>query len=169
MQIIDNVLSDSIFDKVQSDIFSSDFPWYYSGTSYYDANKTKMSWSHMVTLNGVGVSFISEFLENTIKNMMVDIGQPINNLHRIRLGLLTITDKNYINDPHVDSETPHKTGLLYLNDSDADTFIYDEQYDNMSGLCVYDYYKEVLNKRLTIFLFILSYNSTSLIKINILH
>jgi hypothetical protein len=76
--------------------------------------------------------------------------EPINRLHRIRLGLLTKTATNQINDPHVDSHIQHKTGLIYLNDSNGNTILYNEKYDVTSGITPYDYFVKTLDQTISI-------------------
>ena len=54
---------------------------------------------------------------------------PINikELYRLRLGNIvrSVTDNHYHN-PHIDYFTDHWTALYYVNDSDGDTFIFNE-------------------------------------------
>lgn len=58
---------------------------------------------------------------------------PFDILLRIRLGMHTANHRNYINEPHVDLGEPHTTALLYINDSDGDTLIYNKQADFSGG------------------------------------
>ena len=55
-----------------------------------------------------------------------------------------------INDPHVDFEKEHYTGLLYLNDSDGDTFIYNQKYDPSTNLLMQEYFNTFLNGHLSV-------------------
>ena len=57
----------------------------------------------------------------------------------------------YTNTPHVDNEyLEHYVGLLYLNDSDGDTIIYNEQYNPDSGLTESEYYDTILDRKVTV-------------------
>lgn len=58
---------------------------------------------------------------------------PFKRLLRIRLGLFprTMIDVPHHN-PHVDFYQPHRTAVYYVNDSDGDTVIFNETYDDVS-------------------------------------
>lgn len=51
-------------------------------------------------------------------------------VHRVRGGLMTRHSFNGLNYPHVDFHNPHYTFLYYVNDSDGDTFIFNEKVDH---------------------------------------
>jgi hypothetical protein len=57
----------------------------------------------------------------------------LNGLVRVRLGMFprTLLDVPYHN-PHVDFYEPHLVGLYYVNDSDGDTVVFNETYDDVS-------------------------------------
>jgi hypothetical protein len=60
-------------------------------------------------------------------------GVPFRTLLRIRLGLFTQTMIEAVHhNPHVDFYQPHYNALYYVNDSDGDTFIFNETYDDVS-------------------------------------
>jgi len=150
IDIIDNALPEPIFKKLYNQVIDSDFPWYlsndinksrlegseeenpglcednYSISSYqfvhilYDLNSDiKIRSSYFNLFNKV----IFNFLEN--KNMT-------GHLYRSKLNLLTnlhkIKDNSLYNIPHVDIDIPHFSVLLYLNDSDGDTVIYENKF-----------------------------------------
>ena len=57
----------------------------------------------------------------------------LNDLVRVRLGMFprTMLDVPYHN-PHVDFYEPHLVGLYYVNDSDGDTVVFNESFENVS-------------------------------------
>ena len=58
---------------------------------------------------------------------------PFKTLLRIRLGLFTQNAAaGPYHNPHVDFYLPHQNALYYVNDSDGDTFIFNETYDDVS-------------------------------------
>jgi hypothetical protein len=60
-------------------------------------------------------------------------GLPFKTLLRVRLGLFTqnaASDAHH--NPHVDFYLPHQNALYYVNDSDGDTVIFNETYDQVS-------------------------------------
>jgi len=70
-------------------------------------------------------------------------GLPYKTLLRIRLGLFTqnaASDTHH--NPHVDFYLPHHNALYYVNDSDGDTVIFNETYDQVSLEQSIDYTRE---------------------------
>lgn len=55
-------------------------------------------------------------------------GITIKEIYRIRIGLTTTVGKPVQHLPHVDLTQPHKVLLYYVNDSDGDTFMFNETY-----------------------------------------
>jgi len=55
-------------------------------------------------------------------------GITVKEVYRIRIALSTTVGKEVQHHPHVDEYTPHKVLLYYVNDSDGDTFIFNETY-----------------------------------------
>ena len=80
----------------------------------------------MVYDHGHWYSQDAEFIVKQIFAMMGAVAEPIGSIIRVRIVLNTITDRPYLNGAHVDFVWPHKTALLYINDADGDTVIYEE-------------------------------------------
>ena len=55
-------------------------------------------------------------------------GMPVNEIYRIRLALTTSVGQEVQHRPHVDFTKPHKVLLYYVNDSDGDTFMFNEKF-----------------------------------------
>ena len=56
-----------------------------------------------------------------------------NAILRIRVGLFTKTAiQAPHHNPHVDFCQPHRTAVYYVNDSDGDTFVFDQTYETVS-------------------------------------
>jgi 2OG-Fe(II) oxygenase superfamily len=56
-------------------------------------------------------------------------GLPFTTLLRVRIGLFTKSSVDaFHHNPHVDFYEPHRTALYYVNDSDGDTFVFNETY-----------------------------------------
>ena len=130
--IYDNVLGKKTFELVQKEIvYNKTFPWYIASTTF-DSKPTyeifDFSWAHIIFKDGEIVSPVYSLLYPVLLSMFDKINQPINNIIRLRLALQTPIGKQYINDPHIDFNTPHQTALLYLNSSDGNTIIYNEIY-----------------------------------------
>lgn len=151
MNRIENVLSTSVFKKIQNEVFGNNFPWYYTSTAYVSNSESMhdYSFSHIALDDGKKLSFISDILETAILSALDKTNQSVNTIYRIRLGMTTI-NAPHINGPHVDHKFPHMTGLLYLNDADSPTILYNEFYDPTSALESDAYYKDVLNNNVTV-------------------
>ena len=60
-------------------------------------------------------------------------GIEYNMLLRIRVGLFTKTTIEALHhNPHVDFSQPHRTAVYYVNDSDGDTFVFNQTFDDVS-------------------------------------
>jgi hypothetical protein len=60
-------------------------------------------------------------------------GVPFKTLLRIRLGLFTQNPAGGpYHNPHVDFYLPHYNALYYVNDTDGDTYVFKETYDDVS-------------------------------------
>lgn len=90
---------------------------------YYDDRIFEQS---KVWLYENALFIINEFVEKT--------GIDYRYISRMKVNMLTKSthkdhDENCTNIPHVDTNGPHWTLLYYINDSDGDTFLYDQKYD----------------------------------------
>ena len=89
-------------------------------------------------------------MRNLALTALEKTGENIDKILRIRLGLHTIAPKSVVGGPHVDQESEHNTALIYLDNSDGNTVIYDQIYDTKSGLNLYEYYQTKLKGMLTV-------------------
>jgi hypothetical protein len=143
-------------------IESEHFPWYYVANTAYTANDEQFdelyngSFAHIAFNDGKKNSECSDLLEACLLSILDNMNIKLSKLHRIRIGYLPVSPVHTINPPHIDFIPKHKVGLLYLNDSDGDTYIYNEKYDDSTGSMYNDhrdsiwYYEKVLNKTVTV-------------------
>jgi len=147
MKIYDNILSPSIFRKIESSILHAAIPYYFGESTAYRSDNAKnlydFSWSHLVYEEGQTHSSLGPFLETVLLNLIDGTDQTIEKLFRIRIGLVTTTPDSITHDPHIDYDSPHKTGLLYLNDTNGETLIYKEKYDINSNLNSREYLEKL--------------------------
>jgi len=150
MNVQDNILTPLVFKKLKSTLLDSPIPYYFSESTAYEFDKPKegfdFGWSHLVYQEGESKSSLSSYLENILLQLLDNSKQDINSLIRIRVGLVTPTHQPVIHQPHVDFDSPHKTGLLYLNKSNGNTLIYKEKYNPGSGLNSYRYLQDKVKK-----------------------
>jgi hypothetical protein len=131
MRVIDDAMPD--FADLQAAIMAPGFPWYYArGTREDDgnANPYLYGWAHMVFDKGAWYSEQAGFITHKVAGLLQALKESVNSLLRLRIVMNTISDQPYLNGPHVDFVYPHKTALLYINDADGDTVVYNEQWND---------------------------------------
>jgi hypothetical protein len=86
---------------------------------------------HIASFNENKISDIHDFGVDILNTFAKKHGIQINKVLRIKANILNKTDKqNHIHPPHVDFPNPHMVLLYYVNDSDGDTVIFDQKYDD---------------------------------------
>jgi hypothetical protein len=128
MNIIENILSKQVFSNLQAKIMSDATPWYFTeSTAFVEDNDIILdaSFNHMV-FNERPLSPIFDTLMLAFLQCLDKSDQVLEELYRIKIGLITATESNHVHKPHVDFNFQHKTALLYLNTSDGDTIFYNE-------------------------------------------
>ena len=149
MQIYDDALPIELFDEIKKIVFSYDFPWFWCRTAYtgqIELTNFGYSFAHLAMIQGQNNSSICNLLVYAIKELAKKSNQEIAELWRIRIGLISAMQDVVIHPAHVDFEAPHRTGLIYLNDSDGDTTIYDQKFDPNSELNDYEQYMSFKDK-----------------------
>ena len=78
------------------------------------------------TVYWLSIAVLDEYCRRT--------GDTVNQILRVKVNnqgksLVPGYDENCCNEIHVDTFEPHKTIVYYLNDSDGDTFLFDQLYD----------------------------------------
>ena len=151
IKIIDNFLDKEYFDKIQSHIESGHFPWNYMDniTTYAGSNKIKdpglcRIYDHLYDgsnkIKDLGLYGFNRYIINPhdkphdlgvfnhlIYEMMRVIGL---NIFRSRLDMTVNRENSIVLDPHVDVLYPHISSILYINDSDGNTIIYNQKYND---------------------------------------
>jgi hypothetical protein len=159
MKEVKNLLTPSAFNSLQREVFASEFNWNFIRTTFngdddmvnIDSNlRPYHSFMHSVIYDYVHVSPISKLLENIIYTGLDKMGEDFDRLIRVRINMLFGNHIRYTNPPHIDTETPHKAGLIYLNTTDGDTLLYNEKYDSKYGLYADEYYTKILKEKVTI-------------------
>jgi hypothetical protein len=130
MKVINNILPQDVFDTLQAKVFSVQFPWYHVSTAHEGGQDPfSYSWSHLCFEDRKIYHDIFYEAGAALDMMLANTGHVLDELYRIRLGCITISKDLVVHDAHVDHLFPHQVGLLYLNDADGDTILYNEQYD----------------------------------------
>lgn len=147
-----NILTPAVLRHVQSKVFSPTTPWFPINTDYYHTgqpNPYSHNWEHTAWFDSQANSRLGEMLHIVALTALEKTGQRVDNIFRLRLGLHNISPVADIGGPHVDHDHPLKVALIYLNSSDGDTVIYQEQYDYSSSLNPAQYYTEHLAGQVT--------------------
>lgn len=144
----DNFLPNFYFNSIKEEVFKYDFPWYFNeniaGRAEDHADdvtfaKNQYGFYYTYFDHNHGWSNSSSLLRPIIPAIEEKFKIGIESLMRIRVGMLTNVGESGSHYPHVDYPYPHRTVLLYLNESDGDTIFYNEFYE-----------KDVENPKLTV-------------------
>jgi hypothetical protein len=133
MIIIDNALSESVFNKLRDEVMSYRWPWYYgrrvnssdgSDENAYLTGFTHYIYSHKDHQSPDYARFETAFLTAVDKT-----DHRVDEMMRMRFVMNTKSEQPFLNGAHIDYEREHNTALIYFNDSDGDTIIYNEKYN----------------------------------------
>jgi hypothetical protein len=146
IQVIENLIPLSW----QIDIFESvkECPWIYQKNTAYkdgggfiqgmdifidDNTVDSIQFVHYVNWNNAEQNFMYPYLKPLIHMLGDRLNKRINKVHRIKINHQSpqpnCTENNY-NIPHTDDPNPKNfTAVYYVNDSDGDTFIFNELYN----------------------------------------
>jgi|TARA_R100000455_G_C6198629_1_gene70267 hypothetical protein len=136
MEIIENYLSDRVFNHLKELILSTNFSWYFMG---------KVAYLHE---NGDDFYFNHKFYEDKeqCSELFQDIVHPIigslnfNYLIRARANLYTRKEERVQNDFHIDQPEKHKVALFSVNTCNGYTLFKDgtKYYSKENSICIFD-------------------------------
>jgi hypothetical protein len=130
IKVLDNVLPAYEFKQLHNEIMHRDFPWNYGRKSSEDldiVNPFLYGFVRVVINDGVLVFDPYGNIEQSVRLALGYAGEEVKSILRIRCILNTAADENYEFGSHIDLYQPHRTAIIYLNDSDGDTIIYNER------------------------------------------
>lgn len=143
--VIDDLVADSFANKILSDLCNPFFPWYLSRTlltvKSHEFENAKQDYDNIQEYLAFIHVFFSNDDGNTVRNsesapLAEDLFRAILEKLNLNTGEILRVKANFQtqhrskingthNTPHVDNETPHYTGIYYVNDCDGDTFLFD--------------------------------------------
>lgn len=145
MRVLDDFLNPNDFHLLRSFVESMDFPWFYvsnvslpPGANFQDPLAVETyGYNHTVyNYEDNNQSFFFQSMPTILTTFEEKFEKKIKKLLRIRLGMkhpkLGFTKENY-NLPHVDYHLPHDTLIYYINETDGDTFIFDQTFCEEAG------------------------------------
>jgi len=128
-RVIEDVLGVNSFKLIRNVCMDQSIPWKWNGTTYGDnellengkEDPKKFSFGFQPS----ELDPVYKVMETVILNMMDTAGYEVNNIWRIRLGLIQpVGETSMVHEAHVDSPYEHQAGLLYITDSDGPTTLY---------------------------------------------
>jgi len=127
VEVYDNVLEESQFSNLENFLMGSEFTWHFGDFNFKKENPLLYTWQHQMwskrySYRSHALSVVEPYIITALKNS----NQHFTELLRIRAVCNTATEKSYSTNPHVDMHLPHKTALLYINDSEGPTKIFQE-------------------------------------------
>jgi hypothetical protein len=143
IKVIENFLPKTNQKILEETLFGKYFPWYKSidTASKLENFKSKnifdySQFVHVFYSFRNNVSKIeSDFVEIINTNLLNQIGKYFKlndlNIMRIKANLQLHhkkTTKNSFNNPHTDNKLNHISAIYYVNDSDGDTYFFDNRY-----------------------------------------
>lgn len=154
--VVENSLSRTLFNELQNCVLDDfKFAWYYAPLTaipaeFGEENPLGYSFAHNAVLDGKDNSEYAEIARTCINEALKNTSYKLKKLYRARFGLITSVGENITHDPHIDFHFPHKTGLLYLTNTEGNTFIYDEKYDWQSSLSHMEYRNKYYTENLKV-------------------
>lgn len=137
IKVFDNILHEDLFNDLLAITLNPEFEWNLCETAYAGSGgdrlkSTELSFAKIYLAEDIAKHPIISEVATMIKVALLNAGVRMEHgIFRIRWGFLfpKSDTENLISPPHVDAPYPHKTGLIYLNDSDGDTILYNETFD----------------------------------------
>jgi hypothetical protein len=120
--------------EIEKTFCNREFPWYYVDNVTHEQNDTNIyGFYHGIYVDGKILSNTYGLLMPILYEFCDKHSIAFKNIMRVRAGLLTLSGVPGHHQPHVDYEIPHKTLIYYVNDSDGETYFFNNK-------------KEVINK-----------------------
>jgi len=139
--LIDRAFSPTLFKHMKQWIFSEEFSWSFMESTGISEITDNFSFGRYLYKDGNRIFPESYIVEAGFATMLDNCRLNITQLHRIRVGLITKSAERITNTAHVDHNEPHLTALIYLNTTDAPTYLYDTFYDFKSNMSADEFSK----------------------------
>jgi|APGre2960657404_1045060.scaffolds.fasta_scaffold02505_1 hypothetical protein len=149
MEIVDNFINVILQEEIKNYFYSKTLPWNYCKVGTQEAydnrhhfmdENTKDSSQFVHDLNNEKDSFVRMYLLHCAEDYF---GRNFSDrILRVKANML-LADKQYKPDnyhiPHCDYEGEVETLIYYVNDSDGDTFVFNEKPDiNLTSISIRD-------------------------------
>ena len=130
-EVIDNFLPSAIPDRIEEIAFSSRFPWYYVPNITLPNSNPSPGHSHWLHSEDPSESIVlpssyKDLFFSIIYSMGVYKSMFINQIHQARLFKHFPSPNPGRDDIHIDLPWDHLVCLYYINDSDGDTVLFED-------------------------------------------
>lgn len=126
--ITDYVVGEKWSNEIERIFFDREFPWYYVDNVTHENNDTSVyGFYHGIFNEGKVLSTTYNLIMPILYQFCDKNSININQILRVRAGLLTMSGVKGHHVPHVDYYMEHKTLLYYVNDSDGETYFFNEK------------------------------------------
>jgi len=156
IKIIDNFLPSSYINAIENLCYSEEMTWSYINNTVYGNSSSDNIWekqfTHSLFYNGKPSSDHYKFFMPVMFLLEKEINYSIKSLLRLKINLLTtVPDSDLLFVPHIDAGDiePYLSAILYLNDSDGDTIIYENNIKDRSILEREDYHTYLEKRKKT--------------------
>ena len=117
MQIISKFIKEpEIFDQIKSTLLSSNFPWFYSGTTASVYDSSDYLFYHWLYQSN---NQVSDYFNLVLLPLLEKLN--INSLLRCKINLYTKKSKHIKTKFHTDLPEPHKVALFSINTNNGYT------------------------------------------------
>lgn len=135
IQVYDNVLDGDFADEIEQIITNGELPLFFNPATVlpnshdcHDTDKTREypQFTHVILRDGessnyldLGQKIVDKFCEST--------GLVYDTMDRVKINLLTqcnFSREDFHHTPHTDWDEPHYVLIYYVNNSDGDTYIF---------------------------------------------
>lgn len=127
IKIFDKIIPQGYADQIEADVIRTGFPWMYIDDVTNVNYGNNSGFVHAAYDFGRESSEWYPFIKPIVYAIAEANESPLIQLLRIRVGFLTPNEIAEYNTPHVDFTMGHYTACYYINDSDGDTIVFDQQ------------------------------------------
>lgn len=125
IEIYDDALLKEDQDYFESLLLSDLFPYYFRNNTTYQTEQDTCQFQHNFYYDGESNSKYFESFFDKFKSF-INQHSPYKNIIRMKSNLLLNNKANTFNSIHRDYHLEHINLIYYVNDSDGDTFLFDE-------------------------------------------
>ena len=161
-EVIDNFLPQKYQDEIEAVMLRNDFPWFYQPnitTGKPKIQDERFQYSHGFTHQFYHQEYGPQsnyfgMVQNFIQ--FVNVNYDTQGYYRLKANLTVPVNgwtRDTVQEPHIDMPIPHLVCLYYVNDSDGDTFFFDQTFDEKAEPDEFTVYKRVAPKKGTAVVF----------------